>query len=149
MKKDFQAIVFMTSFSIFLAGCSSSSQPVESLILDAAAKNSSAFVLPQELSPSGVWQELIIVCPYGDAPAQAKEVFHDAVKSIDTTDTDTSQWLLMKDAETVTTVTISRNSLDFCAHSDALNKTFLPNDLWASKSTDEITILTPAPTTKT
>lgn len=125
---------------LWVAGCSSAPS-FQSQVQERAASGE-AFELPSQVEGSQ-WEELLVLCPYASPPASVDGALAQAAATIDTGATDSSQWLLFRTGDTVTTVTLERTSIDFCSDASHGGATYQPNVRWVSVRDNHVEQLSP------
>jgi hypothetical protein len=113
-----------------LAACSGSNS-FESELRERAS-DGAAFQLPPETDDGRQWQELLVMCPYDTEPEDVHSALEEAAAEIDVSD-EGSQWLLLRDDDEVTTLTLRRSEVDFCAQPPADSVTYSPDSRWESE----------------
>ena len=127
--------------TLALTGCSGSGD-FESRVLQ-VSEEGRAFRLPDKVDGKN-WDEVLVLCPYDQAPRNLDQAFVNAAADIDTNASDASQWLLFRTADDVTTLTISRSELEFCSLSHSGPSVYAQGTLWTSADKDGVAVMTPA-----
>ncbi|ALV45364.1 hypothetical protein MB46_07520 [Arthrobacter alpinus] len=88
-----------------------------------------------------MWDTALIVCPYSDT-SLIPEKFAKDVQNLDTTSTDSVQWLLFSEQNNVSRFSIERTAVDFC-QGESLPIEYESNRFWSGEKRDGTWSMTP------
>lgn len=120
--------------TVSLASCSPSESFADS-VTKSASQDADTFTLPSSDSSGGKWTKGIVLCPYGSAPKDSGKILSEAADKIDSDSDDSKQWIILLSGNKADTISISRESIDFCTP-DAPDRPISPNDKWTVQDTD-------------
>lgn len=127
-----------------LVGCSAGSaggSDVAGQIAEVARTNPDGFVLSQDLSPSGRWTEVNVVCPYGSMADLPDGV---AGGSTDELLDEGQQWLVFGDGGSAAgKVALARDVVDFCS-GNVSGGAQGADQVWVAVSEDGRWVVSPA-----
>jgi hypothetical protein len=127
--------------ALVLSGCSASPSFEEQT--QDRARSSDTFKLPSKITGGASWKELLIMCPGDKAPKGVNLSMAKVASKINTTSTDSSQWLVFRTGTRAVTVTLARSAIDFCAGPPPGSEVYTPNTRWVGTDQDGVTALRP------
>ncbi|SEF10817.1 hypothetical protein SAMN04489740_4036 [Arthrobacter alpinus] len=137
----FPTVMLLLGASV--TGCGQDSGYQESLI-DVADNLQGTFSLPRGTgvgAPIPLWDTVLIVCPYSDT-SLIPERFANEVQNLDTTSTDSVQWLLFSEQNNVSRISIERTAVDFC-QGESHPIEYESNQSWNAEKRDGTWSMTP------
>lgn len=129
---------------VSLTGCAQNSGYQESLA-SAADNAQGTFSLPRGEdvdAPIPLWEKVLIVCPYSDTKL-VPEPFAKDVQNLDTTSTESMQWLLFSEQSNVSRISVERAAIDFC-QGESRPIEYESNRAWHAEKRDGVWVMEPA-----
>lgn len=112
---------------------------------DAVAKQAQGgqFTLPRgegSGAPLPQWDAMFLACPYSDTN-DVPEPFTKAARGLNTSSTDSVQWLLFAEGSKVKRISVDRSAIDFCADA-AVNAEYRHTQIWHAEQSDGAWLMT-------
>ena len=91
-------------------------------------------------APTAQWDAMFLACPYSDTN-DVPEPFTKAARGLNTSSTDSVQWLLFAEGSKVKRISVDRSAIDFCADA-AVNAEYRHTQIWHAEQSDGAWLMT-------